>query len=134
VALASLGAIELQLGNLDAARPWIQQGLETAQEADDDFGAVGAHYTFGWLEVLSGNSEAARLRFLRALDLASDRDALSVAQQVEGIAVAGIAIDPRRAVRLFGAASRLREEVEIPVMLPWCFRGERKSLSPTPSA
>ncbi len=119
MALASLGAIELQLGNLDAARPWIQQGLETAQEADDDYGAVGAHYTFGWLEVLSGDSEAARLRFLRALDLASDRDTLSVAQQVEGLAVAGIAIDPRRAVRLFGAASRLREEVEIPVMLPW---------------
>jgi non-specific serine/threonine protein kinase len=119
MALASMGAIELQLGNLDAARPLIQQGLQAAQEADDDYGAVGAHYTFGWLEVLSGDSEAARLRFVTALNLASDSDALSVAQQVEGIAVAGMAVDPRRAVRFFGAASRLREEVEIPVMLPW---------------
>ena len=119
LALASMGAIELQLGNLDAARPLIQQGLEAAQEADDDYGAVGAHYVYGWLEILSRDTEAARQRFVTALDLASDSDALSVAQQVEGIAVACIDANPRRAVQLFGAASRLREEVEVPVMLPW---------------
>ena len=42
-----------------------------------------------------------------------------MAQQVEGIASAGAAADPRRAVSLFGAASRLRDEVETPVQLPW---------------
>ena len=119
MALTSMGGIELQLGDLDAARLWIQRGLDAALEADDDYGAVGAHYTFGWLEILSGDSEAARLRFVTALDLASDSDVLSAAQQVEGIAVAGMAADPRRAMRLFGAASRLRDEVEIPLMLPW---------------
>ena len=119
MALASIGAVELQRGSIDAARPWVQKALDVAVEAEDDYGAVGAQYTFGWLEFLSGDVEAARRRFIAALDLVSESDALSVAQQVEGIAVAGGAADPRRAVTLFGAASTLREEVETPVQLPW---------------
>ena len=117
--LASIGGVELQRGNIDAARPWVQQALDVAIEAEDDHGAVGAQYTFGWLEFLSGDIEAAQRRFIAALDLVTESDALSVAQQVEGIAVAGMAADPRRAVTLLGAASKLREEVETPVQLPW---------------
>jgi len=117
--LASIGGVELQRGNIDAARPWVQRALDVAIEADDDYGAVGAQYTFGFLEFLSGDTEAARRRFISALDLVAESDALSVAQQVEGIAVAGVAADPRRAVTLFAAASKLREEVETPVQLPW---------------
>jgi predicted ATPase/DNA-binding CsgD family transcriptional regulator len=119
MALASIGGVELQRGNIDAARPWIQQALDVAVEAEDDYGALGAHYTFGWLEFLSGDTEAARQRFIAALALVAESDALSVAQQVEGIAVAGAAADPRRSVTLFVAASKLREEVETPVQLPW---------------
>jgi len=119
LALASIGGVELQRGNIDAARPWVQQALDVAVEAQDDYGAVGAQYTFGWLEVLCGDTEAARRRFIAALDLVAESDALSVAQQVEGIAVTGLAADPRRAVMLFGAASRLREEVDTPIQLPW---------------
>jgi predicted ATPase/DNA-binding CsgD family transcriptional regulator len=117
--LASIGGVELQRGNIDAARPWVQQALDVAVEAEDDYGAVGAQYTFGWLEILSGNPEAARGRFIAALDLVAESDALSMAQQVEGIAAAGMAANPRQAVTLFGAASRLREEVETPLQLPW---------------
>jgi predicted ATPase/DNA-binding CsgD family transcriptional regulator len=119
MALASIGGVELQRGNIDAARPWVQRALDVAIEAEDDHGAVGAQYTFGWLEFLSGDIEAAQRRFIAALDLVTESDALSVAQQLEGIAVAGMAADPRRAVKLFGAASKLREEVETPVQLPW---------------
>ena len=119
MALASIGGVELQRGNLEAARPWIQQALDVAIGADDDYGVVGAQYTFGWLEILSADNESARRRFVAAMDLLAESDALSVAQQVEGIAVAGLADDPRRTVTLFGAASKLREEVETPVQLPW---------------
>ena len=119
MALASIGGVELQRGNIDAARPWVQRALGVAIEAEDEYGAVGAHYTFGWLEILAGDNEAARRRFITALDLVGDSDALSVAQQVEGIAAAGVAADPRRAVTLFGAASKLRDEVDVPVQLPW---------------
>jgi predicted ATPase/DNA-binding CsgD family transcriptional regulator len=119
MALASIGGLELQRGNVDAARPWVQKALDVAVEAEDDYGAVGAHYTFGWFEILSGNTDGAFSRFIAALDLVAESDALSVAQQVEGIAVAGMAANPRRAVTLFGAASRLREMVETPVQLPW---------------
>ena len=90
-----------------------------AAEAEDDYGAVGVQYIFGWLEFLSGDTEGARSRFIAALDLVAESDVLSVAQLVEGIAVAGMAANPRRAVTLFGAASRLREVVETPVQLPW---------------
>jgi non-specific serine/threonine protein kinase len=119
MALASIGGVELQLGNPDAARPWIEQALDVAIEADDDYEAAGANYIFGWLEVLSGDPEAARRRFLAALDLVLEGDVLSVAQQLEGVGVASMTENSRRAVKLFGAASRLREEVEIPVQLPW---------------
>ena len=117
--LASIGGVELQRGNLEAARPWVQQGLDVAAEAEDDYGAVGVQYIFGWLEFLSGDTEGARSRFIAALDLVAESDVLSVAQLVEGIAVAGMAANPRRAGTLFGAASRLREVVETPVQLPW---------------
>jgi len=119
MALASIGGVELQRGNIEAARPWLQRALDLAVEAGDDYGAVGAQYIFGWLEFLSGHTEGARCRFNAALDLVAESDALSVAQQVEGIAVAGMAANPRRAVTLFGAASKLREVVETPVQLPW---------------
>jgi predicted ATPase/DNA-binding CsgD family transcriptional regulator len=119
MALASIGGVELQRGNIEAARPWLQRALDLAVEAGDDYGAVGAQYIFGWLEFLSGDTEGARSRFVAALDLVAESDALSVAQQVEGIAVAGMAANPRRAVTLFGAASKLREVVETPVQLPW---------------
>jgi DNA-binding CsgD family transcriptional regulator len=117
--LASIGGVELQRGNVYAAGPWVQRALDVAVEAEDDYGAAGAQYTFGWLEILAGDTGAARRRFIAALDLVVESDALSVAQQVEGIAVAGLAADPRRAITLFGAASKLREEVETPVQLPW---------------
>lgn len=119
MALASIGGVELQRGNIEAARPWLQRALDLAVEAGDDYGAAGAQYIFGWFEFLSGDTEGARSRFIAALDLVAENDALSVAQQVEGIAVAGMAANPRRAVTLFGAASRLREVVETPVQLPW---------------
>jgi predicted ATPase/DNA-binding CsgD family transcriptional regulator len=119
MALASIGGIELQRGNIEAARPWLQRALDLAVDAGDDYGAAGAQYIFGWWEFLSGSAEGARSRFIAALNLVEESDALSVAQQVEGIAVAGMAANPRRAVTLFGAASRLREVVETPVQLPW---------------
>jgi DNA-binding CsgD family transcriptional regulator len=71
------------------------------------------------LEILSGNTGAARNSFIRALELVSANDVLSMAQQIEGIAAAGMPAHPRRAVTLFGAASKLREEVVTPVQLPW---------------
>jgi DNA-binding CsgD family transcriptional regulator len=119
MAMASMGGMELQLGNVEAARPLLEQALDIAIEAEDDYDAAGANYIFGWTEILSGNREAAGRRFLAALDRASEDDVLSVAQQLEGIAVAGMVEDPRRAVKLFGSADRLREEVEIGIQLPW---------------
>ncbi len=119
MALTSLGGIEMQRGNLEAARPWIQRGLEEAVAVGDDYSAVGAHFTFGWLEILCGNRDAARASFTAALDTVMDGDLLSVAQQAEGIAETVRVDDPVRALTLYGGAERLREEVETRLGLPW---------------
>lgn len=119
LALGSLGGVEMQRGNLEAARSWIQRGLDVAIAAQDDYGIVGAYYTRGWLEILCGNRAAARASFTAALDVVMDSDQLSVAEQAEGIAEAVRIDDPALALRLYGGAARVREEVETPIRLPW---------------
>ncbi len=119
MALTSLGGVEMQRGNLDAARSWIERGLDVAAAADDDYGAVGAYYTLGWLEILCADLDAARAAFTAALDAVLDPDLLSVAQQAEGIAETVRVDEPARALRLYGGAARLREELQTPVGPPW---------------
>jgi DNA-binding CsgD family transcriptional regulator len=119
MALTSLGGVEMQRGNLDAARSWIQRGLDTAIAAQDDYNTVGAYYTRGWLEILCDDRATARADFNAALDHVMDSDVLSVAEQAEGIAEAVRVEDPVRALTLYGGAARLRDEVQTPAGLPW---------------
>jgi non-specific serine/threonine protein kinase len=125
MALCSLGSVEMQLGNLDAARPYIQRGLELALAVDDQYGAVGAHFTLGWLELECAALEPARAGFQAALKLAPDGDLLSVAFQVEGIACTEAAGNPEHALTLFAAADGMRAEVAMPLGLPWSERVEK---------
>jgi predicted ATPase/DNA-binding CsgD family transcriptional regulator len=119
MALSSLGCIEMQLGNLDRARPWIERGLEAALQAEDDYGVSGAYFTQGWLEILCGNSDAALHSFRAALDVVVETDLPGISDQAQGIAAVIAGTEARRALILFGAASRLREEAETPAGIPW---------------
>jgi DNA-binding NarL/FixJ family response regulator len=110
----------MQLGNLDAARIWIMRGIAVAREAEDDYGLVGAQYTLGWLELLSGAGDHAKSRFASALDIIVEGDLLSIADQVQGIAAAEVAAGSAKdALTLFAAADRMLEEVETALGLPW---------------
>ena len=125
LATAELGSIERQLGNMDTARRLLSDSLERALRIDDLYGTIGAHFHLGWLELDEGNSTAALAAFRAGLDLLDGSDRLSLAHQIEGVACASTATDPRRAARLFGAAERLREESLARVQQPWQPRVER---------
>ena len=122
--LASLGAVEMQLGNLTEARPHILRAIEVAQQVDDGYNLLGAYYQLGWLDLKIGELEKARLNFMTALQLAPPDDLLSIAYQVEGLACAEIGDDPRRALTLFGAAQRMRLEVDLMLTVPWSLHVE----------
>ena len=125
LATAELGSVERQLGHIDLARALINDALERALRIDDLYGTIGAYFHRGWIELDEGDYAAARSSFAAGLELADGSDRLSLAHQVEGVACALAASDPRRAARLFGAAERLREEAVARLQPPWQPRVER---------
>ena len=124
LSLASLGSIEMQLGNLAEARPHILRAIDVAQQFDDAYNLLGAYYQLGWLDLECGDLNNARHNFMTALQLAPSDDLLSIAYQVEGLACAEIGDDPRRALTLFGAAQRMRLEVDLKLVVPWSLHVE----------
>ena len=112
MAMGSLGSIEARMGRPDAGRGWIEKAVAMALEVDDEFGAVGAYFHLGHLELDNGTRDKALAAFLAGLDLVEPSDILSLTDQVAGIACALALDDPRYALRLFSAAARLRSLVD----------------------
>ncbi|MDQ6748055.1 MAG: LuxR C-terminal-related transcriptional regulator, partial [Candidatus Dormibacteraeota bacterium] len=127
LALQSLGSVERQLGNLDAARASITRSIEKAVAIDDRYNAVGAYFHLGWLELDEGAMKPAVEAFAAGLEFADDSDLLSVAHQVEGVAVALTATDAGAAGTMLGAAASLRERVGNPLLPPWSVPVEEAS-------
>jgi DNA-binding CsgD family transcriptional regulator len=122
LALSSLGSVEMQSGNLAAARPSITRAIEIARAVDDGYNLLGAYYQLGWLDLEGGAIEDATANFMAALELVPRGDLLSTAFQVEGLGCANVGVDDRRALTLFGAAERMRIEVETMLSVPWALR------------
>ena len=125
LATAELGSVERQLGNMEIARGLINDALERALRIDDLYGTIGAYFHRGWIELDEEDHAKARASFAAGIELADGSDRLSLAHQVEGVACALAASDPRRAARLFGAAERLRQEAVARLQPPWQPRVER---------
>ena len=121
----ALGSVERQLGNMDEARRLITDALDRGLRIDDRYGAVGAYFHRGWLELDQGDNGAARASFAAGLELSDGSDQLSLAHQIEGIACALAGSDPRRAARLFGAAELIRARAIARLQHPWQPRVER---------
>lgn len=122
--LSSLGSLEMQLGNLDAARPLILRALDVARDCGDGYILLGVYYQLGWLDLECGAIADARASFMAALELAPAADLLSLAYQVEGLACAAVGLDDKWALTLFGSAERMRTEVDSALALPWARRVE----------
>ena len=125
LATAELGSVERQLGHMDVARGLINDALERALRIDDLYGTIGAYFHRGWIELDEEDYTAARASFATGVELTDGSDRLSLAHQVEGIACALVPSDPRRSARLFGAATRLRQEATARLQPPWQARVER---------
>src|SRR5256712_1295894 len=115
MAMGSLGSVEVRLGRPDVGRDWIEKAVAMALEIDDQYGAVGAYFHLGYLELDFGTREKALAAFLAGLELVERGDTLSTSDQVAGIACAIADKDPKYALRLFGAAARLRTPLALPV-------------------
>jgi predicted ATPase/DNA-binding CsgD family transcriptional regulator len=120
--LAQLGSIEMQLGNLDAARPRILHAIDVARGCGDAYNLLGGYFQLGWLELECGAINDARTNFRAALELVPTGDLLSQAFQVEGLGCADLGVDNRRALTLFGAAERMRTEIDTVLGVPWALR------------
>src|SRR2546426_7286485 len=120
MASGSLGSVEVRLGRPDVGRDWIEKAVAMALEIDDQYGAVGAYFHLGYLELDFGTRGKALAAFLAGLELVERGDTLSTTDQVAGIACAIADKDPKYALRLFGAAARLRTPLALPVARqPW---------------
>ena len=120
MAMGSLGSVEVRLGRPDVGRDWIEKAVAMALEIDDQYGAVGAYFHLGYLELDFGTREKALAAFLAGLELVERGDTLSTTDQVAGIGCAIADTDPRYALRLLSAAARLRTPLALPVaMQPW---------------
>ena len=111
LAMGSLGSMEVRLGRPDIGRTWIEKAVAMTLEIDDQFGAVGAYFYLGHLELDHGTREKALAAFLAGLELVESDDTVSIIDEVAGLACALVSDDPRYALRLFGAAARLRSSV-----------------------
>ena len=123
--MGSLGSIEVRLGRPEAGREWIERAVAMTLEIDDQYGAVGAYFHLGHLELENGTREKALAAFLGGLELVEPGDTLSITDQVAGVACALAGDEPAYALRLFGAAARLRAPVAPPVTTPWGQRVEQ---------
>jgi len=120
MAMGSLGSVEVRLGRPDVGRDWIEKAVAMALEIDDQYGAVGAYFHLGYLELDFGTREKALAAFLAGLELVERGDTLSTTDQVAGIGCAIADTDPRYALRLLSAAARLRTPLALSVATqPW---------------
>jgi len=88
MAMGSLGSVEVRLGRPDVGRELIEKAVAMARDIDDEYGAVGAYFHLGYLELDVGTREKALTAFLAGLDLVEPGDTMSTSDQVAGIACA----------------------------------------------
>jgi DNA-binding CsgD family transcriptional regulator/tetratricopeptide (TPR) repeat protein len=125
MAMGSLGAVEMQRGNWDEARRLMERAVELTTAVGDRYGSIGAHFHLGHYELAHGSNLKAIEQFMAGLEFADPADSLSVSYQVAGVACALAGQEPGYALRLFGAADRLRELASSPMMGFWETRVEQ---------
>ena len=113
LSLSALGMVALGQGDHDGARASLAEGLACSRRAGDRFSRYIALYNRSVLAQAEGDQEGAAALFEEALAFSREAgDRANVAYCLEGLAAAALARGGAdRAVRLLGAAERLREGV-----------------------
>ncbi len=116
-AYESLGSIAARHLNYTDARSYLQSGLALYAKLGDRWGAAAVRAILGRLSVQEGDYAGARQDLLDSLRQRIELgDKRGIAECFEGLAELAAAVgQPERAVRLFGAAERLRENIRAPL-------------------
>lgn len=116
-----LGTVLTNLpGHLEQGRALLAEGLSRAREVDDDWGKVYALALLGWADLVAGEPAVAHRHLRDALK--GRLQAGVTATAVAGLGQLAIADDPRRALRLLGAASGIRDRAGVP-RFPFAIQG-----------
>ena len=120
MALASLGTVQVVTDERETAVASLEEALELLSGVNDLWGMGFCHTYLGIARRRNGESDAARRHFERGVDLLERvRDVTMLTLCLAGLAqLAANGRDWRRALRLAGAASGLRERVGGPFP-PW---------------
>jgi predicted ATPase len=112
-----LGTLLLIQGDHDRAATMIEEGLALARKRGDRLGINDALYVLTQIAQARGDHDLAARRFEEGVALSAEMgDRANLGYFLEGLAVvAGVRVEAKRSVCLFGAAEGLLEAVEAPV-------------------
>jgi non-specific serine/threonine protein kinase len=121
VALSSLGWLDFLRGERASARSLLEESLATFRERGDKFLLGGCVLSLGCLDCEEGDYAAGRSRFVELTKLVSFQQYRYVAPLVVEafVVLAATQGQPRRALRLAGAAAGLRRAVGAQFRLGW---------------
>ena len=117
-ALGLLGLIRLEQGELEAARPLLEDGLATGKQMGMETDTMHLRLGLARLLAAQGDAAAARRLYHEGLTLLFECHVYreSIAASLEGLAALEAAQGaPRQAVWLWGAAHALREAIGAPM-------------------
>jgi tetratricopeptide (TPR) repeat protein len=115
--LAHLGEVADARGDYQAAFDWLEKSLAIRLEREDQWGLAYSYHRLGRLAQHQEDWQTVRQRFAASLAISQRHEnRRGIAECLEGLAAhAGSQGDPGRGVRLFGAASKLRETAGLPL-------------------
>jgi predicted ATPase len=108
----TLGRIALAEGDLETAARMHKQSLDIQEELADQQGRIRSLAALARVARDQGDTPLARLRYTESLRVARDSyQLLEIARSLEGLAELEATVDPKRALRLVGAAGALRKAI-----------------------
>jgi len=117
ITLSNLGRVAFDAGNAGEAQSLHQASLKAAQEIDDKEGIAAALIDLAEISVKAGDYSLARQQYAKGLGILEDLgDLKRIAEWLEAMAMLERRDgQPARAVRLWAAATSLRDAVGVPV-------------------
>jgi predicted ATPase/class 3 adenylate cyclase len=115
--LGNLGNVAYAQGHYPASRALFEESLTISQEVGDRQGIGFSLGTLGNVAAAQGDNASARTFFKQSLAIRMELgDRWGIAELLEGLSYVALALaTPGRAIRIDGAAERLREEIGSPL-------------------
>ncbi|MDQ3855126.1 MAG: tetratricopeptide repeat protein, partial [Chloroflexota bacterium] len=115
-AAIGLGCVAVMSGDPKQARALFEEGLSISRAEGNRQGEAHALYNLGWAALAEGDEPRARALYVDSLRRFTEMgDMHGILIGLEGLAAHAASLhQPERAATLFGAASKLRDDAELP--------------------